>query len=113
MSVIPQTLRASEGLGTPWTLSDSALDPLGTICGPQTPCLLTPPLTTNYVSVPGNGLLNLLNELEKKNSHIFICNGKSWNIKDYFQLVFNIKGYSNTSTGFIGGFTIQIMHSAP
>ena len=24
--------------------------------------------------------------LRKKNSHIFICNGKSWNIKNYFEL---------------------------
>jgi hypothetical protein len=37
-----------------------------------------------------------------KNSHIFICNGKFWNIKNYFQLFFLTKGYSNTSTGFIG-----------
>jgi hypothetical protein len=50
MSVIPQTPRASGRLGipgpptvaVPWTLS-----------GPQTPRLLTPPLTTNPGSAPG------------------------------------------------------------
>jgi hypothetical protein len=71
------------------------------------------PWRYNKTRINCNGLLNLSNELEKKNSHIFICNGKSWNIKNYFQLFFLTKGYSNTSTGFIGGFTIQILYSDP
>jgi hypothetical protein len=29
-----------------------------------------------------------------------------------FNCFFSISGYSNTSTGFIGGFTMHIMHSA-
>ena len=49
------------------------------------------PWRYNKTRINCNGLLNLSNELEKKkNSHIFICNGKSWNIKNYFQLFFNI-----------------------
>ena len=32
----------------------STLDQLGTLSGPQTPRLLTPPLTTNPGSAPGN-----------------------------------------------------------
>ena len=44
MSVIPQAPRASGGLSPPWALyQGSALDPLGTLSGPQTPRLLTPP----------------------------------------------------------------------
>ena len=43
----------------------------------------------NKARINCNGLLNLSNELErKKTSHIFICNGKSSNIKNYFQLFF-------------------------
>ena len=50
MSVIPQTPRASSWFGP----RGSALDPLGTVYGPQTPRLLTPPpLTTNPGSTPG------------------------------------------------------------
>ena len=49
MSVIPETPRASGGLGP----RGSALDPLGTVCGPHTPRLLTAPLTTNPGSAPG------------------------------------------------------------
>jgi hypothetical protein len=48
MSVIPQTPRASGGLAP----LGSALDQLGTLSGPQTPCLRTPPLTTNPGSDP-------------------------------------------------------------
>jgi hypothetical protein len=40
MSVIPQTPQSFAPL-VPY--QDSALDPMGTLSGPQTPCLLTPP----------------------------------------------------------------------
>jgi hypothetical protein len=53
MSVIPQSSRASRGL-RPWApYQGSALYPLGTLSDPQTPHLLTPPLTTNPGSAPG------------------------------------------------------------
>jgi hypothetical protein len=57
MSVIPQTPRASGGLAPPWApYQGSALDPLGTLSGPKTPRLLTPPLTTNPGSDPEYGM---------------------------------------------------------
>ena len=40
----------------------SVLDPLGTLSGPQTPRLLTPPLTTNPGSAPDNRFF-ILNEV--------------------------------------------------
>ena len=47
MSVIPQTPQSFWGGGgalPPWApYRGSALDPLGTVCSPQTPRLLTPP----------------------------------------------------------------------
>ena len=43
------------GAWPPWApYWGSALDPLGTVCGPQTPHLLTLPLTTNPGSAPGD-----------------------------------------------------------
>jgi hypothetical protein len=51
MSVIPQTSRATRGLWAPF--QGSALDPLGTLSGPQSPRLLNPPHTTNPGSAPG------------------------------------------------------------
>jgi hypothetical protein len=57
MSVIPQTHRASGGAWPSWApYRGSALDPLGTVCGPQTSRLLTPPLTTNSGSAPATSL---------------------------------------------------------
>jgi hypothetical protein len=54
MSVIPQPPELPGGLA-PWALYQGyALDPLGTLSGPQTHRLLTPPLTTNPGSAPGN-----------------------------------------------------------
>jgi hypothetical protein len=46
--LISKPPRASGGLGP----RGSALGPLGTVCGPQTPRLLTHPLTTNPGSAP-------------------------------------------------------------
>jgi hypothetical protein len=57
MSVIPKIPRASGGK-PPWApYQGSTLDQLGTLSGPQTPRLLTPPppLTTNPGSAPGIG----------------------------------------------------------
>ena len=48
MTVIPKIPRASGG-----PYQGSTLDQLGTLSGPQTPRLLTPPLTTNPESAPG------------------------------------------------------------
>ena len=63
MAVIHQTPRASGGLCPPWAhYQGSALDPLGTLSGPQTPRLLTPPLTTNPGSAPDNRFF-ILNEV--------------------------------------------------
>ena len=52
MSVIPQTLRASGGFVPLGPLKGLCPGPAGLI-GPQTPRLLTPPLTTNPGSAPG------------------------------------------------------------
>jgi hypothetical protein len=54
MSVIPQTPELPGGLAPLVPCQGSALDPLGTLSGPQTPRLLTPPLTTNPGSAPGS-----------------------------------------------------------
>ena len=55
MSVIPKIPRASGGPKPPWApYQGSTLDQLGTLSGPQTPRLLTPPLTTNPGSAPDN-----------------------------------------------------------
>ena len=43
MSVIPQTLELLGGLAPLVPYQGSALDTLGTLSGPQTPRLLTPP----------------------------------------------------------------------
>jgi hypothetical protein len=43
MSVIPQTPELPGGLAPLVPCQGSALDPLGTLSGPQTPRLLTPP----------------------------------------------------------------------
>jgi hypothetical protein len=59
MSVIPQTPRASRGLRPLAPYQGSALDPLGTLCGPQIPRLLTLPLTTNPRSAPDDVLFML------------------------------------------------------
>ena len=57
MSVIPKIPRASGGPKLPWApYQGSTLDQLGTLSGPQTPRLLTPPLTTNPGSAPGDYL---------------------------------------------------------
>ena len=49
MSVIPQSSRASRGL-RPWApYQGSALYPLGTLSGPQTPHLLTPPNHKSWI----------------------------------------------------------------
>ena len=64
MSVIPQSSRASRGL-RPWApYQGSALYPLGTLSGPQTPHLLTPPLTTNPGSAPVDGKIFVRNNRE-------------------------------------------------
>jgi hypothetical protein len=53
MSVIPKIPKDSGGLCPPWApYQGSTLDQLGTLSGPQTPRLLTPPLTTNPGSAP-------------------------------------------------------------
>jgi hypothetical protein len=54
MSVIPKIPRASGGLCPLGPYQGSALDQLGTLSGPQIPRLLTPPLTTNPGSAPGD-----------------------------------------------------------
>jgi hypothetical protein len=55
MSVIPQTLELLGGLAPLVPYQGSALDTLGTLSGPQTPRLLTPPpLTTNPGSAPAD-----------------------------------------------------------
>jgi hypothetical protein len=57
MSVIPIIPRASGGALPPWApYQGSTLDQLGTLNGPQTPRLLTPPLTTNPGSAPDTGI---------------------------------------------------------
>ena len=51
--LIPKIPRASGGKAPPWApYQASTLDQLGTLSGPQTPRLLTPPLTTNPGSAP-------------------------------------------------------------
>jgi hypothetical protein len=56
MSVIPQTPEVPRGFVPLVPYKGSALDPLGTLSGPQTHRLLTPPpLTTNPASAPGYG----------------------------------------------------------
>ena len=60
MSVIPKIPRASGGGEAlpPWApYQGSTLCQLGILSGPQTPRLLTPPLTTNPGSAPGNNPL--------------------------------------------------------
>ena len=52
MSVIPQTPELPGGIAPLVPCQGSALDPLGTLSGPQTPRLLTPPLTTDPGSAP-------------------------------------------------------------
>jgi hypothetical protein len=53
MSVIPKIPRASGGFAPGAPYKGSNLDQLGTLSGPQTPRLLTPPpLTTNPGSAP-------------------------------------------------------------
>ena len=52
MSVIPQTPELPGGFALLVPYQGSALDPLGTLSGPQTPRLLRPPLTTNPGSAP-------------------------------------------------------------
>jgi hypothetical protein len=60
MSLIPKIPRASGGLCPPWApYQGSTLDQLGTLSGPQTPRLLTPPITTNPGSAPDQCLLPL------------------------------------------------------
>ena len=74
MSVFPQTPRASGGLSPTCALyQGSALDPLGTISGPQNPRLLTHPLTTNPVSAPGIHLLSPEILREKTSANILVC----------------------------------------
>ena len=62
------------GLSPTWALyQGSALDPLGTISGPQTPRLLTHPLTTNPGSAPGIHLLSPEILREKTSANILVC----------------------------------------
>ena len=52
MSAIPKIPRASGGQNPLAPYQGYTLDQLGTLSSPQTPRLLTPPLTTNPGSVP-------------------------------------------------------------
>jgi hypothetical protein len=53
MSVIPKKSPELQEALPPWApYQGSTLDQLGTLSGPQTPRLLTPPLTTNPGSAP-------------------------------------------------------------
>jgi hypothetical protein len=54
MSVIPKIPRASGGLPSWAPYQGSTLNQLGTLSRPQTPRLLTPPLTTNPGSAPAH-----------------------------------------------------------
>ena len=70
MYVIPQTLRASRGLRPLAPYQGSALDPLGTLCGPQIPRPLTLPLTTNPRSAPDHPSEYLSINLKKINLNL-------------------------------------------
>jgi hypothetical protein len=60
MSVIPHTPEVPGGLAPLALYQGSALDPLGTLSGPQTHRILTlPPLTTNPGSAPGDSNKNV------------------------------------------------------
>ena len=76
MSVIPKIPRASGGKAPLAPYQASTLDQLGTLSGPQTPRLLTPPLTTNPGSAPDNNSLNESHNLAIPNYIIPIKKGK-------------------------------------
>ena len=88
MSVIPQTPRAS------WALyQGSALDPLGTLSGPQPPSPTHAPLTTNPGSAPDNRTCNWLkcknNPLLYKNKY-YLYKFKSIHFRLYVQLFIGV-----------------------
>ena len=56
MSLIPKIPRASGVFAPLGPYQGYTLDQLGTLSGPRTPRLLTPPLTTNPGSAPVNGV---------------------------------------------------------
>jgi hypothetical protein len=72
MSVIPKKSPELQEALPPWApYQGSTLDQLGTLSGPQTPRLLTPPLTTNPGSASDYDIKNSILPYTSVNKSIF------------------------------------------